>query len=162
MEHVTGSLLQFSRAELEALWEETSFEDELLNCKWGSAEQAGRAVATRNSPWIQEICLFWWGKVLPPLPQKQPTVQNMTLQAFPRLHNVSGRERIKKPPSQPLLHLFVQTTVPHCCSLNLAVPAHFNSWKCAPTKSLPVFNSKCRGKSSNSSSTTAEFSIDGK
>lgn len=53
MEHVTSSLLQFPGAELHALGEETSFEDELFNCKGGSAEQAGRAVATRNSPWIQ-------------------------------------------------------------------------------------------------------------
>lgn len=67
MEHVTSSLLQCSRADLEALQEETNFEDELFNCKWGSAEQAGRAMPTRNSPWIQVICLYlmWEQHYLP-------------------------------------------------------------------------------------------------
>lgn len=162
MEYVTSSLISFLEQNLKTYKRKWALR---MSCLTASGEVLSR----QGEQWPQATALgyrwsdcSWCGKALPSLPQKQVTVKNTTLQAFPWPHNVLGRERIKTPPSQPLPHAFVQATVLHCCSLNLAVPAHFNSWKCAPKKSLPVFNSKCRGKSSNSSSTTAEFSIDGK
>lgn len=109
------------------------------NYLWGGAVslqvvsigQSGRRVSSRNSTWVQVICLFltWEQCYL-------PYHWNMTLQAFSRLHTAPGREA-KTTPSQALLHvLSVEMTVSLCYSLNLAVPAHFKSMETCPNKAL--------------------------
>lgn len=141
---------------------------EVLNCKWWALGRKEHSGPLQHPLEAGELPVNPRGTALPSSPKKASHILKNSSSGLPNITpyiTEGGKEQAWLALTQPassVCALLKELLFHASVAWTLQFQHTLIQWKCAPTKSLPVFNSKCRGKSSNSSSTTAEFSIDGK